>query len=114
MVFMNFSSAFNCILPSRLFHKFSSLGLHHNICLLLRGFVRSINMGPITLLHCLWSSTKLATNSFLVLSVYTHNCTPIHKINVIIKFADDTTVAGLISEGDESAYREEADRLVCS
>ncbi|XP_072513255.1 uncharacterized protein [Salminus brasiliensis] len=31
--------------------------------------------------------------------------------NSIIKFADDTTVLGLISKGDESAYREEVQQL---
>jgi len=31
--------------------------------------------------------------------------------NNIIKFADDTTVIGLISEGDETAYREEVQFL---
>src|SRR4029434_2924908 len=30
---------------------------------------------------------------------------------VIIKFADDTTVIGLISEDDESAYRDEVQKL---
>ncbi|KAI4879833.1 hypothetical protein NFI96_016476 [Prochilodus magdalenae] len=34
-----------------------------------------------------------------------------HSSNHIIKFADDTTVVGLISKNDESAYREEVQRL---
>ena len=33
-------------------------------------------------------------------------------MNHIIKFVDDTTVVGLISKGDESAYKEEVNRLV--
>ncbi|KAF7710341.1 hypothetical protein HF521_009213 [Silurus meridionalis] len=37
-----------------------------------------------------------------------------HSSNHIIKFADDTTMVGLISKNDESAYREEVQRLtVC-
>lgn len=44
-------------------------------------------------------------------SLYTQNCTPTHSTNTIIKFADDTTVVGLISNGDESAYREEVAEL---
>uniref|UniRef100_A0AAQ6IK40 Alkylated DNA repair protein AlkB homologue 8 N-terminal domain-containing protein n=1 Tax=Anabas testudineus TaxID=64144 RepID=A0AAQ6IK40_ANATE len=35
-----------------------------------------------------------------------------HPDNVVIKFADDTTVVGLISGGDETAYRDEIQRLV--
>ncbi|KAK3574123.1 hypothetical protein QTP86_003471 [Hemibagrus guttatus] len=34
-----------------------------------------------------------------------------HTSNHIIKFADDTTVLGLISKNDESAYREEVQQL---
>jgi hypothetical protein len=30
-----------------------------------------------------------------------------HNANTIIKFADDTTVDGLITDNDETAYREE-------
>lgn len=48
----------------------------------------------------------------LLYSLYTHNCTPTHSTNRIIKFADDTTVVGLISNSDESAYREEVTELL--
>ena len=37
----------------------------------------------------------------------TYDCTPAHGSNTIVKFADDTTVIGLISNNNESAYREE-------
>ena len=40
-------------------------------------------------------------------SLFTHNCMAIHASNSIIKFADDTTVVGLITNNDETAYREE-------
>ena len=42
----------------------------------------------------------------LLFSPYTYDCKPRHDSNIIIKFADDTTVIGLISDDDESAYRE--------
>ncbi len=38
-------------------------------------------------------------------SLYTHGCRPVHGSNSIIKFADDTTVIGLIRDNDETAYR---------
>ncbi|XP_051963031.1 uncharacterized protein LOC127629815 [Xyrauchen texanus] len=41
----------------------------------------------------------------------THDCAAMHRSNHIIKFADDTTVVGLISKNDESAYREEVQWL---
>ncbi len=43
----------------------------------------------------------------LLYSLYTHDCAATHSSNVIVKFADDTTVIGLITENDETAYRAE-------
>ncbi len=50
----------------------------------------------------------------LLYSLYTHDCTATHSSNVIVKFADDTTVIGLITENDETAYREEVSTLTKS
>nr|XP_049574556.1 uncharacterized protein LOC125967461 [Syngnathus scovelli] len=54
----------------------------------------------------------------------THDCSARFETNHIIKFADDTTVVGLIKDNDDSAYREEivalrtqsmaADQEVCT
>ena len=41
----------------------------------------------------------------LLYFLFTHDCMARHDSNTIIKFADDTTVVGLIT--DETAYREE-------
>ena len=40
-------------------------------------------------------------------SLFTHDCMTKHDSNTIIKFADVTTVVGLITDNDETAYREE-------
>ena len=48
----------------------------------------------------------------LLFSLYTNCCTSSHDSVKLIKFADDTTLIGLISGGDESVYRREVDRLV--
>ena len=40
-----------------------------------------------------------------------YNCLPSHNTNTIVKFADDMTVVGLITKGNESANREEVQRL---
>ena len=42
----------------------------------------------------------------LLYSLFTHDCVAAHDFNTIIKFADDTTVVGLITN-KETAYREE-------
>ncbi|KAI5627505.1 gastrula zinc finger protein XlCGF28.1-like [Silurus asotus] len=64
------------------------------------------------------STTTLSTGapqgcvlSPLLFTLLTHDCAPTHSSNHIIKFADDTTVVGLISKNDKSAYREEVQRL---
>ena len=41
----------------------------------------------------------------------THDCTLSHPPTAIFKFADDSAVVGLITGGDESAYRGEVLRL---
>ena len=45
--------------------------------------------------------------SLLLYSLFTHDCMVEHNSNNIIKFADDTTVVGLITGNVETAYREE-------
>ncbi|XP_041841970.1 uncharacterized protein LOC121640325 [Melanotaenia boesemani] len=47
----------------------------------------------------------------LLYSLYTHDCEATSDSNVIIKFADDTAVVGLISHNDETDYRREVSHL---
>ena len=46
----------------------------------------------------------------LLYSLFTHDCMAMHASNSIIKFAD-TTVVGLSTNSDETAYREEVRAL---
>ena len=39
-------------------------------------------------------------------SLFIHNCVTVHDSNTIIKFSDNITVVGLITDNDETAYRE--------
>ena len=43
----------------------------------------------------------------LLYFLFTHDCVTLHDSNTTIKFADDTIVLGLITDNDETAYREE-------
>ncbi|KAK3531741.1 hypothetical protein QTP70_027281 [Hemibagrus guttatus] len=76
MLFIDFSSAFNTIIPQHLNEKLSLLGINTSLCN--------------------WILDYLTGRP---------------QSNHIIKFTDDTTVVGLISKNDESAYREEVQRL---
>ena len=43
----------------------------------------------------------------LLYSLFTHDCVVMHVSNSAIKFADDTTIVGLITNNDQKANREE-------
>ena len=48
----------------------------------------------------------------LLCSLYTNDCTSNNLSVKLLKFADDTTVIGLIQDGDETAYGQEVKQLV--
>ncbi|KAK3535309.1 hypothetical protein QTP70_007661 [Hemibagrus guttatus] len=114
---MQFASAFNTIIPQHLTEKLSLLGINTSLCKWILDFLtgrpQSVRIGNSTS-----SATTLNTGapqgcmlSPLLFTLLTHDCAAMHRSNHIIKFADDTTVVGLISKNDESAYREEVQRL---
>ncbi|KAK3560673.1 hypothetical protein QTP86_014520, partial [Hemibagrus guttatus] len=111
----DFCSAFNTIIPRHLFGKLSLLGLNTSLCNWILDFLtgrpQSVRIG-----NSLSSTTTLSTGapqgcvlSPLLFTLLTHRL--LHSSNHIIKFANDTTVAGLISKNDESAYREQVQCL---
>ncbi len=117
MLFVDYSSAFNTIVPATLVVKLQTLGLNRSLCSWILDFLTGrsqvVRMGNNT-------SSPLILNtgapqgcvlSPLLYSLYTHDCTATHSSNVIVKFADDTTVIGLITDNDETAYREEVSTL---
>ncbi len=114
LLFVDFSSAFNTILPDRLMTKLLDLGISHSICLWIKDFLsdrpQKVRGGRHSS-SCLSLSTGSPQGCVLLYTLYTHDCTPTHSCNTIIKFADDTTVVGLSSGGDESAYRDEVEQL---
>nr|XP_024655500.1 LOW QUALITY PROTEIN: NACHT, LRR and PYD domains-containing protein 12 [Maylandia zebra] len=117
MLFVDYSSAFNTILPYKLDAKLKDLGLPHSTCKWINSFLtdrrQRVRVGCYTspALNLSTGSPQGCGLSPLLYSLYTHDCTPAHQSNAIVKFADDTTVVGLISGGDESAYRDEVERL---
>ncbi len=117
LLFIDFSSAFNTIIPQQLIHKLVQLGLNTSLCNWLLDFLtgrpQAVRVGSNTS-----STITLNTGapqgcvlSPLLFTLLTHDCTPSHNSNRFIKFADDTTVVGLISNRDETNYRSEVSRL---
>nr|XP_049595883.1 uncharacterized protein LOC125980593 [Syngnathus scovelli] len=118
MLFVDYSSAFNTILPDRLTTKLDTLGLPSLTCAWINDFLTN-RLQAVRVGSRLSSTRTLSIGSPqgcvlspLLFRLYTHDCRPAHNHNRIVKFADDTTVVGLISNGDEVAYREEVLELV--
>ena len=109
MLFIDYSSALN----TKLKIKLEALGLNPARCncvldfLMGRPQVVRVGNNISTLLILNTGSPQRGVLSSLLYSQFTHDCVVMHVSNSIIKFADDTTVVGLITNNDEMAYREE-------
>ncbi|XP_059813893.1 uncharacterized protein LOC132385667 [Hypanus sabinus] len=117
MLFIDFSSAFNRIIPQKLIGKLNLLGLNTSLCNWILDFLtgrpQSVWIGG-SISNTITLSTGAPEScvlSPLLFTLLTHDCAATHSSNYIIKFADDTTVVGLISKNDKSAYREKVQRL---
>ncbi|KAG5264795.1 hypothetical protein AALO_G00258100 [Alosa alosa] len=110
-------SAFNTIIPQQLICKLDKLGLSTYLCNWLLDFLcqrpQVVRVG-----NNISSSITLSTGapqgcvlSPLLFTLLTHDCTATYSNNHIVKFADDTTLVGLITKGDETQYRLEVNLL---
>ena len=115
MLFIDYSSAFNTIVPSKLINKLRTLGLNTTICNWILDFltgrpqvVRVGNNTSATLILNTGAPQRCVLSPLLY-SLFTHDSTAMHDSITIIKFsADDTTAIGLITTSDETANREKA------
>ncbi len=100
---MDFSSAFNTIIPDTLQNKLTQLSVPTSVCQWINSFLTDrqqlVRLGKYT------SSTRLISTGAPLSS--TSDSTSVK----LLKFADDTTLIGLIQDGDESAYRQEVMEL---
>ncbi|TKS65799.1 putative RNA-directed DNA polymerase from transposon X-element [Collichthys lucidus] len=96
-LFLDFSSAFNTIIPQQLIQKLDCLGLNTSLCNWLLDFLTG---RPQTVRVGSNASSTITPNtgapqrcvlSPLLFTPLTHDCSPTHT-NLFVKFADDTTV----------------------
>ncbi len=117
ILFVDFNSTFNTIIPTLLQTKLIQLSVSSSICQWITSFLTDrqqlVRLGKST-------SNSRSTNtgglqgcvlSPLLFSLYTNDCTSKDPSVKLLKFADDTTLIGLIQGGDESAYRQEVEQL---
>jgi gmma-aminobutyric acid receptor subunit gamma/cGMP-dependent protein kinase 2 len=117
MLFIDYSSAFNTILPSKLIIKLKALGFNTTLCNWVLDFLTSRpqvvkvgnNISP--LLSVNTGVPQGCVLSSLLYSLFTHDGVAMHTSNSIIKFADDTTVVGLFTNNDETPYTEKVRAL---
>ncbi|KAK3548641.1 hypothetical protein QTP70_015935 [Hemibagrus guttatus] len=95
--------------PSHLIEKLSLLGLNTSLCNWILDFLTG-RIQSVRIRKSFSSTTTLSTGapqgcvlSPLLFTLQTQDCAAMHSSNHIVKFADDTTVVGLISKNDESA-----------
>ncbi len=113
LIFIDYSSAFNTIVPTKLAVKLSDLCLNTSLCDWIQDFLTArpqvVKVGQFT-------SNSITLNvgapqgcvlSPLLYSLYVSS----HSSTSIVKFADDTVVLGLINNDDEAAYLDEVERL---
>ncbi|KAK3553519.1 hypothetical protein QTP70_004199 [Hemibagrus guttatus] len=117
LLFVDFSLAFNTIIPTLLQTKLIQLSVPSSICQWITSFLTDrhqlVKLGKFTS-YSRTTSTGAPQGcvlSPLLFSLYTNDCTSTDPSVKLLKFADDTTVIGLIQDGDESAYRQEIEQL---
>ncbi|KAL0147668.1 hypothetical protein M9458_057025 [Cirrhinus mrigala] len=117
ILFVDFSSAFNTIIPTLLQSKLAQLSVPSSICQWISSFLTDrqqlVRLGKFTS-HSRTTSTGApqgCVHSPLLFSLYTNDCTSKDPSVKLLKFADNTTLISLINDGDESAYRQEVKEL---
>ncbi len=107
ILFVDFSSAYNTIIPNLLLPKLTQLSVPISICQCINSFLTDrqhlVRLGKYT------SSTRTISTgapqgcvlSPLLFSLYTNDCTSKDPSVKLRKFADDTTPIGLIQDSDD-------------
>ncbi len=118
ILFVDFSSAFNTIVPVKLIHTLQELGVNSSLCKWIYSFLCDRKQ-VVKICNHVSRARFLNTGapqgcvlSPLLYSVYTHFCRSHSSSVLLFKFTDDTSVVGLITNNIETVYRSEVEELV--
>ena len=119
VLFVDYSSAFNTIIPFKLHSKLiNHLKLPVSICnwildfLVNRPQVVRIGNNVSSVLTLNTGTPQGCPLSPKLYSLFTYDCKVDSPNCLVTKFADDTTLTGLISDNDESTYRVQVESLI--
>ena len=117
ILFIDFSSAFNTISPHKLFFKLQDMNINPAINYWILDFLsnrtQTVKINNL-MSHSLSLSTGAPQGCVLspwLFSLFTNQLTSLDKSVKIFKYADDTTILGLIKNNNETIYRREVERV---
>ena len=119
ILFIDYSSAFNTIIPQKLYSKLlHDLKFPVTLCNWILDFL--LHRPQVVKLGKLVSSSITVNTgtpqgcplSPKLYSIFTYDCKADIPNNLIIKFADDTTVTGFINNNNENNYRDQVHAIV--
>ncbi|XP_039876554.1 uncharacterized protein LOC120726733 [Simochromis diagramma] len=111
MLFLDYSSAFNTIRPGKLIEKLSDVNIPTLTCNWILDFLTErpqvVRIGGRVSAELTIStgSPQGCCLSPKLFTLYTHDCVSTQENAIIIKYANNTTILGLINRGYESGYR---------
>ncbi len=112
-----FSLAFNTIIPHLLLPKLTQLSVPTSLCQWINSFLTD-SQQLVRLGKCISNTHTISTGAPrgcvlfpLFFSLCTNDCTSKDPSVKLLKFVGNTTLIGLIQDGDESAYRQELKEL---
>ena len=118
VLFLDFSSAFNTIIPHKLLAKLLWLNIHPSIGYWILDFL--LDRRQVVKVNNLYSGPRVLNTgapqgcvlSPLLFTLFTNDCVSSDPSVLFVKFSDDTTVVDLVFDNDEGRYRKEVERLV--
>ena len=118
LLFLDFSSAFNTLQPHLLVNKLLAMGVNPQLISWVHSFMTSrpqrVRVGS-TLSDVLVTNTGAPQGCVLspvLFTIYTADCRTADASSLQIKFADDTSLTGLLCDSDEAVYRQAVGELV--
>ncbi len=120
ILFVDFISAFNTMIPVTLQNKLTLLSIPTSICQWINSFLTDrqqlVRLGKFSsrTLTISTGAPRGCVLSPLLFSLYTNDCTSKDPSVKLLKFEDGITLIDLIQDGDESAYRQKVKELAVS